>query len=152
MSRRPTQDVAPDLFSMERLGDGSAKRASTATAARLSRPILPKDLTKAMTYLDDKEFDRLFQATVDEAERRGALPKRFKVGLTRPAVDTDRATKMTLARPTPSLTQGQINAVRASFKAGVTPSQIARQFGLSRSDVRWALAAKVSKGNSDRDN
>jgi hypothetical protein len=28
----------------------------------------------------------------------------------------------------------------AAFKAGVTPSRIARQFGLSRSDVRNALA------------
>jgi predicted DNA binding protein len=40
----------------------------------------------------------------------------------------------------PSLTQGQLNAVRAAFKAGVTPSRIARQFGISQSDVRKALA------------
>ena len=37
------------------------------------------------------------------------------------------------------LTQGKLNAVRAAFKAGVTPSQIARQFGISQSDVRKAL-------------
>ena len=30
--------------------------------------------------------------------------------------------------------------VRAAFKAGITPSRIARQFGLSQSDVRKALA------------
>jgi hypothetical protein len=34
------------------------------------------------------------------------------------------------------LTPGKLNAVRAAFKAGVEPSQIARQFGLSQSDVR----------------
>jgi len=37
------------------------------------------------------------------------------------------------------LTQGQVNAVRAAFKAGVTPSRIARQFGLTASQVRDAL-------------
>jgi hypothetical protein len=33
-----------------------------------------------------------------------------------------------------------MNADRAAFKAGVPPSQIARQFGLSRSQVRKALS------------
>jgi hypothetical protein len=35
--------------------------------------------------------------------------------------------------------QGQVNAVRAAFKAGVKPSRIARQFGLTLSQVRKAL-------------
>jgi hypothetical protein len=39
------------------------------------------------------------------------------------------------------LTRGQVNAVRAAFKAGVTPSRIARQFGISQSNVRKALAS-----------
>jgi len=30
----------------------------------------------------------------------------------------------------------QVNAVRATFKAGITPSHIARQVGISQSDVR----------------
>jgi hypothetical protein len=42
--------------------------------------------------------------------------------------------------PAAELTQGQINAVRAAFNAGVTPSRIARQFGLSQSQVRKALS------------
>jgi hypothetical protein len=33
-----------------------------------------------------------------------------------------------------------LNAVRTAFKAGVEPSRIARQFGLSQFDVRKALA------------
>jgi predicted transcriptional regulator len=44
-----------------------------------------------------------------------------------------------------SLTRGQVNAVRAAFKAGVTPSRIARQFGISQSDVRKALASDEKK-------
>jgi uncharacterized protein (DUF433 family) len=40
---------------------------------------------------------------------------------------------------------GAKNAVRAAFKAGVKPSQIARQFGLSQVDVRKALACEASR-------
>jgi DNA invertase Pin-like site-specific DNA recombinase len=40
-----------------------------------------------------------------------------------------------------SLTRGQINAVRAAFKAGIKASLIARQFGISQSDVRKVLAS-----------
>jgi predicted transcriptional regulator len=43
------------------------------------------------------------------------------------------------------LTQGKLNAVRAAFKAGVTPSRIARQFGISQGNVRKALAGDPSK-------
>jgi hypothetical protein len=44
-----------------------------------------------------------------------------------------------------SLTRGQVNAIRASYKAGITPSRIARQFGVSQSDVRKVLATDPSK-------
>jgi DNA invertase Pin-like site-specific DNA recombinase len=43
-----------------------------------------------------------------------------------------------------SLTRGQINAVRAAFKAGIKPSLIARQFGISQSDVRKVLASDTA--------
>jgi hypothetical protein len=47
---------------------------------------------------------------------------------------------------TASLTTGKANAVRAAFKAGVKPPVIARQFGISRSDVSKVLAS----GRRDR--
>jgi hypothetical protein len=43
------------------------------------------------------------------------------------------------------LPQGKLNAVRAAFKAGITPSRIARQFGISQANVRKALAGDPSK-------
>jgi hypothetical protein len=46
-----------------------------------------------------------------------------------------------------SLTQGQLNAVRAAFKAGVKVLMIARQFGISQSDVRKALASDTRVRN-----
>jgi predicted DNA binding protein len=49
-----------------------------------------------------------------------------------------------------SLTKGQLNAVRAAFKAGVKPSAIARQFGISQSNVRKALASDARDHKSDR--
>jgi DNA invertase Pin-like site-specific DNA recombinase len=97
------------------------------------RHVLPRDLTSAVRHLDDEELDRLLSAALAEAKRRGSQPS-----------PTDKPSK-----PSPkwqpdavalSLTRGQVNAVRAAFKAGITPARIARQFGLSRSDVRKALA------------
>ena len=45
------------------------------------------------------------------------------------------------------LTPGKLNAVRAAFKAGIKPSQITRQFGLSQADVRNALASDEHRGS-----
>jgi hypothetical protein len=48
------------------------------------------------------------------------------------------------------VTRGKLNAVRAAFKAGVKPSQIARQFGLPQTEVRKALASDVSGRTPNR--
>jgi len=52
--------------------------------------------------------------------------------------------------PNVALTQGQVNAVRAAFKAGITPSRIARQFGISQSDVRKVLASESRRSGKGR--
>jgi hypothetical protein len=41
-----------------------------------------------------------------------------------------------------TLTRGQMIAVCAAFKAGIKPSQIARQFGIARSDVHKVLTER----------
>jgi len=38
-----------------------------------------------------------------------------------------------------------LNSMRAAFKAGVKPTAIARQFGISQSDVKKALARDRQK-------
>src|SRR6476620_7138024 len=48
------------------------------------------------------------------------------------------------------LTTGKLNAVRAAFKAGVKSSAIARQFGISQSDVRKVLATEGRDRKSGR--
>jgi hypothetical protein len=128
--------------------------AKEATEAASQRHILPKNLRHALTQLSDGELDELFEAAFDEAKRRGRLPSSVRTDVT-PSVL--RSSELTTKRLAPTgkrrqvdiseipLTRGQVNAIRASFKAGITPSRIARQFGVSQSDVRKALATDPSK-------
>ena len=91
----------------------------------------------ALKHLDDAELDALLVAVTTEAERRGRLrPTKGKAPKTRQVEDESR------------LTSGQQNAVRAAFKAGVKPSAIARQFRISQSEVRKALAKEERKSKS----
>jgi hypothetical protein len=110
---------------------------SPPTAAQERRHVLPKDLPNALKHLNDEELDRLLTVALAEARRRGR---------SRPSAQTSRTRQP--GEGTASLPRGQLNAVRAAFKAGVTPARIARQFGLSQSDVRKALASEASEEGS----
>jgi hypothetical protein len=111
-------------------------RADAAATASPRRHVLPNDLPAAIKQLDDHELDRLQAAVLAEQKRRGRKPSSDKPRVEAVAVH---------------LTPGKMNAVRAAFKAGVKPSQIARQFGLSQSDVRKALASDASRRAPERD-
>ena len=150
----------PDLFSTDTVRDASPPRPkpSTPKATPESAPqrhILPKNLRSAVKHLSDGELDLTHEATLEEMKRRGRLPPGVETDLRslghRLNVRPDLPLKRTSARTQPqrrpvdiaeeSLTPGQLNAVRAAFKAGITPSRIARQFGISQSNVRKALAS-----------
>ena len=63
---------------------------------------------------------------------------------TKPSARTSKSSSGRQVEAAPlSLTRGQINAVRAAFKAGIKPRLIARQFGISQSDVRKVLASNA---------
>jgi hypothetical protein len=109
----------------------SSQVNSDVAAASLRRHVLPKDLPAAIKHLDDQELDRLLAAVLDEERRRGR----------KPAVSIRTPDQPRLEAAVVRLTPGKLNAVRAASKAGVKPSQIARQFGLSQSDVRKAVAS-----------
>ena len=138
-------NTQPDFS--DSVDEPSTNQASGASAKRIpGRSVLPKDLPTAITYLEDEEFDRLFRATVDEARRRGRLPNSVEARLeTTSAISEEARKRPSREAVAVSLTRGQVNAVRAAFKAGITPSRIARQFGLSQSDVRKALASPEPK-------
>ncbi len=88
----------------------------------------------AVAHLNDQELDQLLSAIIAEQKRRG---KKLPAEISR-----KQRVEVVAAAP---LTQGKLNAVRAAFKAGVAPSRIARQFGISQSDVRKALTSDLTK-------
>lgn len=99
----------------------------------MRRHVLPKDLASAIKQLDDQELDLLLAAALAEQKRRGRTP----------AKSVEPQEKRCIETITVHLTPGKLNAVRAAFKVGIRPSLIARQFGLSQTDVRRALAGEA---------
>lgn len=100
-----------------------------------SRHILPKDLDAALARLDDQQLDRLASAVLEERTRRR------KPFVPKGSQGQGRDEKADAV----SLPQGKRNAVKAAFKVGVTPARIAREFGLSLSDVRKVLSGHADK-------
>jgi hypothetical protein len=97
----------------------------------------------AVKHLSDGELDLMHAAILEEMKRRGRTPS-VETGLpTRPDLmkmqspPTEKRQRVDIADV--HLTRGQVSAVRAAFKAGITPSRIARQFGISQSNVRKAF-------------
>jgi hypothetical protein len=137
--------IKPDLFSAPQPIDTSSPSESEpksspmrtdepAAAASLSYA-LPTNLPSALRHLDDDQLDRLLAAVLAEQQRRGRkLPE-----------SDDPSPKQRTKEVAPPLAQGKLNAVRATFKAGVRPSRIAREFGISQADVRRALASDLKK-------
>jgi hypothetical protein len=121
----------PDLFSSAPAREVHSQPLEPigSPSAVPSRHVLPADLPNAIRHLNDEELDQLLSAIIAEQKRRGKkLP-----------AEMSRKQRVDVVTAVP-LTQGKLNAVRAAFKAGITPSRIARQFGISRSDIRKALA------------
>jgi hypothetical protein len=146
-----TRPMEADLFSTASLREPSSPLANpprpapstkdAATAASSSRYLLPRDLPGGIKQLTDQEFDRLLAAVLTEQQRRGRKLPISRKTFRKPLIK-EVALPLTLAK---------LNAIRAAFKAGVAPSRIARQFGISQSDVRKALASDTSKRAPSRD-
>jgi hypothetical protein len=159
-----TQDPTADLFGAA--GVLVPCRAPTQTSAQLSgavvsiadksspRYVLPRALSNALQQLDDIELDRLLAATQHELQRRGrptaGAPEtrsasHDEAGKRAPELsnEVEHCSELRSVEPGVALTQGQVNAVRATLKAGITPARIARQFGISQSDVRKVLASET---------
>ena len=159
MGRESAQQTTPDLFSTDVVRENSAapiKSGSdrpTRVSSASPRHVLPANLDHAVKQLTDDELTQLIEVALKEAKRRGKSP----LGIGRDPMQSSRQTEE-VAQKHPqienasnrkrvevaevTLSPGKLNAVRAAFKAGVTPSRIARQFGISQANVRKALAAK----------
>lgn len=97
---------------------------------RSSRYVLPQDLDTAIKQLSDQELDKLATAVLEERARRRKTPV-AEGGHRRQRAEAEAVT----------LPQGKVNAVLAAFKAGVSPTRIAREFGISKSDVQKTVAS-----------
>jgi hypothetical protein len=142
-TRRPAE-TTPDLFSalptVMAAGPSAVSKGKAGPngLASQQRHFLPTDLAGALKRLDDVEIDALLAAVTTEAERRGRRPP--DPAKKRVAAAKPQRRQKVAEDGAGSLTTGKLNAVRAAFKAGVKPSAIARQFGISQSDVKKALA------------
>jgi hypothetical protein len=96
---------------------------------------LPNDLPAAVKHLEDQELEQLLEAVVAERLRRGMKSPVLEKTPSQQTVDASAF----------SLNLGTLNAVRAAFKAGVTPSKIAKEFGISQSAVRKVIASEGLK-------
>jgi hypothetical protein len=154
MPRGRTQHPTSDLFSEASAREPpptpgnqvSSPQAAVDIAASLRRYLLPKDLPNALKRLDDGELASLLAAALDEAKRRGKLPSGLAASAwedptPRGSRKKNESSKVRPAHAVLSLTRGQVNAVRAAFKAGIAPPRIAREFGISQSEVRKVLAS-----------
>lgn len=104
------------------------------------RCLLPNDLAGALQHLSTDELKRLSEAVTAETTRRTPAPE---MPLRR-SPPSPAATRIEAGPKDeqPAINQGRANAIRAAVKAGVKPTMIARQFGVSLSAIRHVLAAK----------
>jgi hypothetical protein len=127
MATPPNESLGREPLSSSLFESSSTAASREAETASLSRYILPKDLNAGIRQLDDQEMDRLVAAALEERTRQKKPPM----------PEQSQGNRLAEADATP-LPQGKLNAVKAAFRAGVTPVQIAREFGIPLSDVRKA--------------
>ena len=113
------------------------------------------ELERQHKALEDEIAEALAHSSTDdfkiaELKRRGRIPRGVEAvshagpDSTKPEPAPTEKRRHANAAEAP-LTRGQLNLVRAAFKTGVTPSRIARQFGISQSNVRKALSPDETK-------
>ncbi len=162
MARERREQPSPDLFSATAVRDTSpppGRDPATEAPAEPAPPrhVLPKNLRKAVKYFGDAELDLLHAATLEEMKRRGKLPPSVGAdseqspghssnSVIKRLPPSDKSSRRRQANiPEATLTRGQVTVIRSAFKAGITPARIARQFGISQSNVRKALLTDEPK-------
>jgi hypothetical protein len=151
LKRKRPSKATPELFTTAPESEPTTRRSTVSAEALIERRyILPKDIGTSLLYLSEDELNRLARTVNEELARRNLLvvPKPSTGPETKPKRPVVLADKNIGKRPTsgtdaPPLTQSRINAIRAAFKAGVRPSTIARQFGVSRSAIQQTLSNKA---------
>jgi hypothetical protein len=114
-----------ERLGMDRRSDADASLAGGAA----SMPAEPPGVVEARPTTRSQMHPQV--RPVASVQKEAAVPKRW----------AGRGKGRQTEAETVSLARWQFNAIRAGFKAGIKPSLIARQFGLSQSDVSKVLRA-----------
>ena len=136
MRRRP-EASPPDLFEVQ--AHSATGSAADRTMATRTPVLLPSNLESSLAILSEDEFARLHAGVTAEAARRKNTVRSPKP--TQAAVA--HASNSSKSKPASgSLSTAKANLVRAAIKAGVKPSAIARQFGVSKSEISEVLRSE----------
>ncbi len=140
-TRRRPPDPTPDLF------DDAPKRGAPRSDPPRPAPatyVLPTDLAAALRHLSDAEIKRLGDAIVAELDRRGLgvpMPPTPRYSAAPVSKSSKAPAKPRVPPPTQvPLTAAKANAIKAALMAGVKANVLARQFGVSLSAIREAMA------------
>lgn len=108
------------------------------------RVMLPSNLPEALKQLDDAQLQTLLRDVTSEIDRRGTAEP---VKAVTPAEPTEKASRRKpsagprQASAEAEVPEGKANMIRASFKAGMKPTAIARSLRISRLHVNRVLGA-----------
>jgi hypothetical protein len=121
---------------------GSALKARSvafpSTEATLPAPVtLPSDLSGSLKYLEDAQLTRLQDAVVLEINNRKQGASLQETGLPQTAGASSQPSPTNIPEDIPL---AKANLVRASFKAGLKPAAIARNFRIPQSWVNHILS------------
>ena len=104
---------------------------------------LPADLGRSLRLLDDDALDRLVEAAIGEARRRGRAVPEESMGESRQADPPDpakgRAKTSGAQDRAGGTTPGQERLILAAWEAGLGPAASAREFRLSRATVQHVI-------------
>lgn len=124
-----------------------AKGSKGAVGQLPPASVLPSDLGGALRSLDDASFAELLTGVLQEARRRNTAIPIYASGGNLPDLKAEnfapRKTTPKFVETGSCLKQGQLNAIRAAFSAGIKISAIARQFGIPQSTVKQAIASRL---------
>ena len=137
MGSAANRSIKDDLFSLDpspaskSVSHGEQNSSQENEPARDKPPSyqLPSNLPSALSHLDNDQLERLLMAVKVELERRGKIAP----------IDKQLSENLLQKEGALPLAFGKLNAIRAAFKAGVKPSAISKQFGVSQTDVHRAL-------------
>jgi hypothetical protein len=132
----------PETTGRTRPPGPTLKPLSAAPEAALpARVTLPTDLSGSLKYLEDAQLKRLQDAVALEINRRKQGASLQQTGLPQAAGTSSQSATLGNESNTPQdIPLAKANLIRASFKAGLKPAAIARNFRIPQSWVNRILS------------